>query len=38
MQTPATCANIGIHNIYPNEIDLVVCVLSCQEFVVPNSP
>ncbi|KAJ3934625.1 MAG: survival protein sure-like phosphatase/nucleotidase [Lentinula lateritia] len=22
--TPATCANIGIHNIYPNEIDLVV--------------
>ncbi|KAF9076328.1 sure-like protein [Rhodocollybia butyracea] len=22
--TPATCANIGIHNIYPNEIDLVI--------------
>ncbi|KAJ3734879.1 survival protein sure-like phosphatase/nucleotidase [Lentinula guzmanii] len=22
--TPATCANIGIHNIYPNGIDLVI--------------
>ncbi|KAF5390262.1 hypothetical protein D9757_002918 [Collybiopsis confluens] len=22
--TPATCANIGLHNIYPGEIDLVV--------------
>ncbi|KIK71010.1 hypothetical protein GYMLUDRAFT_254301 [Collybiopsis luxurians FD-317 M1] len=22
--TPATCANIGLHNIYPNEIDLVI--------------
>jgi hypothetical protein len=24
-QTPATCANIGLHNIYPNRIDLLVC-------------
>lgn len=23
-QTPATCTNIGLHNLYPDEIDLVV--------------
>jgi 5'/3'-nucleotidase SurE len=23
-QTPATCSNIGLHNLYPGEIDLVV--------------
>lgn len=23
-QTPATCSNIALHNIYPGEIDLVL--------------
>jgi broad specificity polyphosphatase/5'/3'-nucleotidase SurE len=23
-QTPATCTNIALHNLYPGEIDLVV--------------
>lgn len=23
-QTPATCANIALHNLYPGQIDLVV--------------
>lgn len=23
-QTPATCANIGLHNLYPGEIDFVI--------------
>lgn len=24
-QTPASCSNIALHNLYPGEIDLVVC-------------
>lgn len=27
LQTPATCANIALHNLYNGEIDLVVCLL-----------
>ena len=23
-QTPATCANVALHNLYPGQIDLVV--------------
>jgi hypothetical protein len=24
-QTPASCSNIALHNLYPGEIDLLVC-------------
>ena len=26
LQTPATCSNIALHNLFPGEIDLVVSV------------
>ena len=24
-QTPASCSNVALHNLYPGEIDLLVC-------------
>ena len=31
LKTPATCANVALHNLYPGEIDLVVC--TCLPFL-----
>lgn len=33
-KTPATCTNVALHNLYPGEIDLVVCMTTASVPIV----